>query len=399
LRIGILGFGNFGQFMAKTFVQSGLHAVYATSRSDYSAEAKRLRVHYARTFAEIEAMAQRHAAEIGAEPRGLDVVIIATSVLSFEKVVGYLTGTPEERSLLANKLVVDVLSVKVHPKTVLLRRLPASCDIVCTHPMFGPESGRHSWQNLPMVFDIVRSAPLQQWRVEAFLDLFANEGCRMAQMTCEMHDEYAAGSQFITHFTGRVLHRLKLTSTPINTKGYETLLTLQENTCKDSFDLFFALYRFNDNSTRQLSQFARAFEQVMFELRDGRLENGAYVPPAASSLQASVLSPTVNQLAGSATVRLHAQTVELIAAGKDVIALNVGEPDWDTPKMILDATKAALDEGHTRLVGRRAGGGGGDVKKGFCAHADKNCFVQPQGKASPHSPLFNQPSPQYAIPC
>ena len=38
-------------------------------------------------------------------------------------------------------------------------------------------------------------------------------------MTCELHDEVAAGSQFVTHFTGRVLERLALSSGPINTKA------------------------------------------------------------------------------------------------------------------------------------------------------------------------------------
>ena len=76
-------------------------------------------------------------------------------------------------------------------------------------------------------------------------------------MTCELHDETAAGSQFVTHFTGRILERLSLRPTPINTKagterlwpvssppirsqGFEGLLTLVENTTRDSFDLFFA---------------------------------------------------------------------------------------------------------------------------------------------------------------
>ena len=46
------------------------------------------------------------------------------------------------------------------------------------------------------------------------------EQCDAAEdMTCELHDEVAAGSQFVTHFTGRVLERLALTNTPINTKA------------------------------------------------------------------------------------------------------------------------------------------------------------------------------------
>ena len=29
------------------------------------------------------------------------------------------------------------------------------------------------------------------------------QGCRMVEMSCEEHDRYAAGSQFLTHTVGR----------------------------------------------------------------------------------------------------------------------------------------------------------------------------------------------------
>lgn len=50
-----------------------------------------------------------------------------------------LKSLPQD--LLRGKLIVDVLSVKNHPKQVMLETLPGDCDILCTHPMFGPESG------------------------------------------------------------------------------------------------------------------------------------------------------------------------------------------------------------------------------------------------------------------
>ena len=45
LKIAIVGFGNFGQFLAKTFVRHG-HQVLAYSRSDYSHVAQELGVSY-----------------------------------------------------------------------------------------------------------------------------------------------------------------------------------------------------------------------------------------------------------------------------------------------------------------------------------------------------------------
>ena len=81
-----------------------------------------------------------------------DVVILCTSILSLEAV---LRSFPVER-LRRSTLVADVLSVKVFPKNLFLATLPPSLDIVCLHPMFGPESGKGSWNSLPLVFDRVR---------------------------------------------------------------------------------------------------------------------------------------------------------------------------------------------------------------------------------------------------
>lgn len=103
---------------------------------------------------------------------------------------------------LSQVLVVDVLSVKMFPQELLLGHLPSDADILCTHPMFGPESGRDSWKGLPFVYDCIRIDPTKEQRCNAFLDIWAVEGCNMILMTCSQHDTYAASTQFLTHTTG-----------------------------------------------------------------------------------------------------------------------------------------------------------------------------------------------------
>jgi len=260
-------------------------------------------------------------------------------------------------------LVVDVLSVKIHPKLVLQQLLPKTCDILCTHPMFGPESGKDGWAGLPFVYEVVRATHTKPWRINSFLNLFASEGCRMVSMTCAAHDECAAGSQFITHFTGRVLSRLRLQSTPINTKGYETLLQLCRNTVDDSFDLFFALYKENPNSVGALAQFTAAVEELSLELRAGELAGGAY---RASSAVDRALSPLANRTHGSPTVRLHALTIALKAEGKDIAALNVGEPDWAADPAVRAAAQAAIADGRFPYDGVQ---GSLAVRQAICRYA------------------------------
>ena len=88
----------------------------------------------------------------------------------------------------------------------------------------------------------------------------------MIEMTCDQHDEYAANSQFITHLTGRILWQQNLSPTPIDTKGFQTVLNLVENTCKDSFDLFFGLYYYNAYAGMQLQKIREALSQVERQL-------------------------------------------------------------------------------------------------------------------------------------
>mmetsp|Transcript_4369 Transcript_4369/g.11310 ORF Transcript_4369/g.11310 Transcript_4369/m.11310 type:complete len:457 (+) Transcript_4369:421-1791(+) len=252
LKIGLVGFGTFGQFLAKKIVERG-HTVIATSRSSYQGEAEEMGVEF---FSSVDDFCEEHP----------DVVVLCTSILSVEKV---LSSFPFLR-LRRNTLMVDVLSVKEFPKNLLLRRVPPEFDVLCTHPMFGPDSGKVSWDSLPFMYDEVRigSTKGSKQRCKAFLKIFEGEGCRMIPMTCEEHDRQAASTQFITHTVGRMLGEMSPTSTEINTKGYESLLSLVEQTCNDSFELYYGLFMYNQNATETLDAMEKAFDRTKKKLFD-----------------------------------------------------------------------------------------------------------------------------------
>lgn len=67
----------------------------------------------------------------------------------------------------------------------------------------------------------------------------------MVEMTCEEHDRIAASTQFITHTVGRVLGAMNVAATPIDTRGYQSLLNLVDNTTHDSFELYYGLFMYN----------------------------------------------------------------------------------------------------------------------------------------------------------
>ena len=318
LTIGVIGFGRFGQFIAQTFQKYG--RVVVTSRTDYTSMASQMGVTYIPLSNPEDFVAQQ-----------LDVIVIAVSIVSFEATVqmiapylekdiqkqyeqlqsiNALSSASSSLPTVHGPLIVDVLSVKEHARNILLRHLPVECDILCTHPMFGPDSGKDTWRNLNFVYErtrinkvvldptttssSVRSTAQPQPddetfvdemghvhsihedseahvegmdRMERFLSIWEEEGCHMVPLSCRDHDAYAANSQFITHLIGRVLGSQGLSPTPIDTSGFQSVLKLVDTTTADSFDLFYGLYKYNQNSYETIKKLQAAMEDVVQNLQ------------------------------------------------------------------------------------------------------------------------------------
>lgn len=62
------------------------------------------------------------------------------------------------------------------------------------------------------------------------------------------------------------------------------------------------------------------------------------------------LSTALSRIAPSGTTAMTDRAFELRAAGRDIISLSVGEPDFDTPPHVIAAAKAALDAGDTKYT-------------------------------------------------
>ncbi|KAI3874878.1 hypothetical protein MKW98_019451 [Papaver atlanticum] len=95
-----------------------------------------------------------------------------------------LAHSGSDYSDIAKKLGVFFL------RKVFLQILPPEFDVLCTHSVFGPESGKHNWKSLPFVYDKVRIRD-EESRIsccENFLNIFAQEVCRMVEMSCAEHD-------------------------------------------------------------------------------------------------------------------------------------------------------------------------------------------------------------------
>jgi len=76
------------------------------------------------------------------------------------------------------------------------------------------------------------------------------------------------------------------------------------------------------------------------------------------------LSATLDRVKPSPTIAVTTKAQELKAAGRDVIGLGAGEPDFDTPDNIKAAGIAAINAGKTKYT---AVDGIPELKKAICA--------------------------------
>lgn len=92
---------------------------------------------------------------------------------------------------------MDVCSVKIHPIRLMKKLLPKGTRIIGTHPLFGPQSGKHGIKDLEIVICPVRTdIALMQW----IRKMFAGMGLKIILTTPQNHDKIMAYSQALTHF-------------------------------------------------------------------------------------------------------------------------------------------------------------------------------------------------------
>lgn len=254
MSIGIVGYGTFGQFISKRFKSFG-HTLYCIDKDDMRQEAADCGCKFYSLY-DTDDM-------IAFFANRLDVIVIAVAIVSFQDVLTMVTS----KNLLQNQLIVDVLSVKSHAKSTLLNILPQSVDILCTHPMFGPSSAKHSWKGKNFMFEKVRIR--DEVLCNNYLNIFRDSGCQMIEITSELHDEYAAKTQFITHFICRILSRNGYEKTPIDTVTWTNLYNIVQNISNNSNDLFYGLYYYNrSNTEREMERIQMSAGEIYKELMD-----------------------------------------------------------------------------------------------------------------------------------
>lgn len=194
-----------------------------------------------------------------AEAAKADAIVLAVPVQDMEALLVELAGLLRGRAG-EPPLVLDVASVKLRPIELMTRLLPASTPIIGTHPLFGPESGKHGIENLPLAFCPVRADAELVTRVRAFLADTLR--LRVIDIGPDEHDRQMAYVQGLTHLISRAVGEMRLPETPLATAAYERFLAMRSNLRADSWDLFLTIERENPYAKAVRDDLRRTLEEI-----------------------------------------------------------------------------------------------------------------------------------------
>lgn len=156
-------------------------------------------------------------------------------------------------------LVVDVCSLKAKPLAILEEILPPHTDILGSHPLFGPQSGRLGITGLRIAL-----CPLRGHRARLAARFLSRAfGLDVIVTTAEAHDRQMAYVQGLTHIVSRIVDAMEVPPLNLRTTTFEHLTRMVDTVRHDSDELFRTIARDNPFAGEVRQRFAQATAQVL----------------------------------------------------------------------------------------------------------------------------------------
>lgn len=243
--IGLFGYGQFGAFFSKYLALLGPVIAYDPQ------------------------------VKIQQEP-GLDVRSVATpeeaamaDILMFAVPLNQLDALASriKNVVPASSLLLDVTSVKMTPLAILRSHFPGH-QILGTHPIFGPQSGKNGIEGLPIV---LCNESWQKENYEWLKNAFANTlKLKVIEKSAEEHDREMAYVQGLSHLIGRTLSQMDIPAVESVTKSYAHLIELRDILKDDSWELFTTIQSGNPFVEAVRKEFVQKIDDLEKKLEEGR---------------------------------------------------------------------------------------------------------------------------------
>lgn len=240
-KVGLLGYGRFGQLLAQILAKE--HTVLVYDPQLTREEENNLSIQIATNISAVLT---------------LETVFIAVPIHCFQALISDIAP-----HLKAATTVIDVCSVKCYPVKIMKEKLPPNIGIIATHPIFGPDSINQTTYPLQIMMHVVRD---RHNKYHYWKNFFSHQKMTILELSPEEHDKQAAYSQGITHFIGRALKPIIQNTNSINTLSYQHLLTVVQQTCNDTFELFRDMECYNPYSKKIIGEFVATCNQIAAQL-------------------------------------------------------------------------------------------------------------------------------------
>jgi prephenate dehydrogenase len=236
--VGLIGLGRFGA-MAYRYLEK------AAEVRVYDADSERLEL-------------CRDAASFEQTIRA-DAVVLAVPISSLREVCRRMAP-----ALRPGQLIIDTCSVKERPLHWMVQELPDRVQILGTHPLFGPDSGKAGISGLKIALCPVRVEEELYRQVKGFL---SSLGLQVVETTAEEHDVQIARTQAVFHLIAQAFKRLGWGSEEISTPGPDTFFKLVRTVQNDTEQLFVDLQLQNRYASQLRQEFLDEVLRIDAELK------------------------------------------------------------------------------------------------------------------------------------
>lgn len=227
--VGIIGYGRFGQLLARILETDFRVKVYERRKGAAETDG-------------FETVAFEQLSTV-------DTIFLAVPISALKKVLQDLTPIVQR-----HQLVVDICSVKVYP-AALMRRYLSGCQLLATHPLFGPDSAKAGLAGLELVVCPLQISDetMQFWR-----NFWQSKGIKIITSSPEEHDKAMLYSLGFTYLAGHLIAKMQIPELPFETKSYEKLKLVGQVVAHDSPTLLHDMLYYNPYTDELIERFRSA---------------------------------------------------------------------------------------------------------------------------------------------
>jgi prephenate dehydrogenase len=227
--VGIIGFGSFGEFMAKSLSKHCRVKVYSTSGH------------------------KNKWASLLEEVAACDYILPTIPLDAYQSVL-----TELKPLIRPETVIVDICSVKVEPLKLIKKILPKQ-PVVATHPLFGPQSTKDGLKGHVIVLCPEASDPKQLKLVQEFSKKL---GLKVELLSAEEHDQEMATIHGLTFFVAHALKDMGLQRQKLATPSFKKLYALAELEQNHTDDLFLTIQTGNPYTKKVREEFVKNAERL-----------------------------------------------------------------------------------------------------------------------------------------